>query len=294
MRSRIARGFFLGLLVVAMTARGEDVDWTERIASADQCLEHVRQLAQQINVLAVSARQSNQVARARCLQSGGDRLNGLLEIIGDARERLTSYREQEDIELIEVELTNIAAACQRAEVVAVQAGDCRAASLAPPQPASRNARREEIQAQPRMIPAWFGKPPVVLRTKANCLSQGRGAWLLARAMGLVEELTTPEAAQQLLEQRQIGPSDGWQPEACLSLDTFARVVTQALRLKVRAPDGPAAYLGALREYGLPVDTLLPESNGSPGGPWLLEAEVIEFLSQGLAAPPPNAQSVMPF
>lgn len=72
------------------------------------------------------------------------------------------------------------------------------------------------------------------------------------------------------------------------------MLTQVVGVNVANPHNPLSHLAALRNYGLPVDTLLPPTADKNKSPLLLEDEVLEFLSQGLAAPLPNAYSVMPF
>jgi hypothetical protein len=104
---------------------------------------------------------------------------------------------------------------------------------------------------------------------------------------------SPNANTVALTKLAIEPLDGWQPNECLTLDDFCVAVARALNLKVEKPDDPASYAQALRDEGLPVDTVLPAR--PPEGPslLLLESEARAFFLAGYAAPLPTSRRLMP-
>ena len=103
--------------------------------------------------------------------------------------------------------------------------------------------------------------------------------LLAQVMNLAVD----GDCTAVLRERNIAPRAGWNAERCAVVDDLCVVAARALKLEVEDPDDPASYWEALREYGLPVDTVLPPRAPRVPSPVLLESEAREFLTRGLAA-----------
>jgi hypothetical protein len=134
----------------------------------------------------------------------------------------------------------------------------------------------------------------MIRNELTCLHQDRLAGMLIVAMELrVADSKSPNANSAALAKLAIEPLDGWQPNECATLDDLCVVVARALNLKVERPDDPVSYAQALRDEGLPVDTLLPARIADAPPPLLLESEARAFFVTGYAAPLPSSKRLLP-
>jgi hypothetical protein len=248
---------------------------------AASCLARLTEIHAAVAEAERAARQTNDVARADCIRKHLVSLTGLLEVGRAARGWLESVAEQEDAEAVAEELEKIRAVCSRAEKLSQFAADCAAVSsrrTKPPRPPSPPVQSERPRAVSRL--SWSDSRPAGSRGAADCLRQRELACLLAQAF----HLRGSGDCEEELSRRDVEPLGGWEGAECATVDDLCVTVARALGLEVADPDDPAQYRQVLAEFGLPVDRVLPPRARTGRPPWLLDREVREFLSRGLAAP----------
>jgi hypothetical protein len=91
----------------------------------------------------------------------------------------------------------------------------------------------------------------------------------------------------------VQPLDGWVADDCVTSDDLCVVVARALNLKVEKPDNPYSYVQAVRNDGLPVDSVLPRRTKESIPVVLLESEVRLFLARGYVARMPSSHRFQP-
>jgi hypothetical protein len=262
---------------------------------ASDCVQLIQSVLERVTHLEEDA--SNQTARLTCVTEKRVKIQGLLELTQSAAARLPRLRDEDDTDQIEAETSRIALACARAEKLALEAENCSNA----PVPKSKKHRGDNLGTQDEtaqtttQVAATVQAPSYPVRGEQTCVRQDRMAFLLGQAMDLgLNGKKTSEAYITEFGKLAIEPLGGWQPQKCTSLDDFCVTVARALNLKVDATDDPASYCQALRDDGLPVDTLLPgrgDVNNPP--PLLLESEVKSFFAHGYAAPLPTSRRLDP-
>jgi hypothetical protein len=258
---------------------------------AKACIQLIRSALERVTHLEEDA--SNQTARLTCLAEKRVKIQGLLELTQSAATRLPRLHDEDDTDQLDAETSRIALACARAEKLALEAENCSSG----PAPKSKKHRSDKLAAQDEsaqtttQVAATIQAPSYPIRDERTCVHQDRMALLLGQAMDLgLDGKKTSEAYITEFGKLAIEPLGGWQPGKCTSLDDFCVTVARALNLKIEFPDDPVSYCQALRDDGLPVDTLLPprsDVNNPP--PVLLESEVKSFFAHGYAAPLPTSR-----
>ncbi len=258
------------------------------------CIERVKQLLQTVADLEAAALSSNETARAECIRDRHAKIVGLLDLSNESQSRLHSPHSEEITAADEAAYSEILLACARAERVAAEAEAClnmETKKLNRPRDADRPVEKPGDTANRK--PARIARPQKAgIRNEQTCLHQDRLAALLVAAMDLrISATNSPNANITALTKLAIEPLDGWQSNDCTNLDDLCVAVARALNLKVENPSAPASYEQALREEGLPVDTLLPARIPGASPPLLFESEVRAFFLAGYAAPLPSSRSV---
>ncbi len=262
---------------------------------ASTCIQLIQSLIEQVARLQEGA--SNQATRLDCITEKLVKIQGLLELTQTAAARLPQLENEDDTDQIEIEGSRVALACARAEKLALEAENCSVGPAAKPKKhRAENTAGVDMSAQTatQTVPVALA-PSFPVRDEETCLHQGQMALLLGRAMDLGLDVgKSPEAYAAELGKLAIEPLGGWQPDKCATLDDFCVVVARALNLKIESPDDPASYIQALRDDGLPVDTMLPargDINNPP--PLLLEPEVCNVFAHGYTAPLPTSHHLDP-
>lgn len=255
-------------MVVALTARAEDFSVSNSLARLDQLTETVLTLERTV---------SRGSVRADCLARHLVKITSLTKLAHDLADSRAEHLAAGNTTAAEDDQVMIKTACTRVEKSVAEALECQGVGPSP----NRQSPLSSV-----LEPA--GKPdaplPVIpLGDEATCLKQLKFAALLAQVMGLESATKSP---MQVLAQSAIEPLNGWNAEACVTLDTFCVVIARALKLKVAAPAEPASYIQAVRDDGLPVEPLLRHRV-------LFESEVRLFLAQGYAAPLPSSRQLQP-
>lgn len=264
------------------------------LAQSAVCIERMKQLLQTVADLEAAAVSSNETARAGCIREKHVKIVGLLDLSTQSQNRLSHPRSEEVTAADEATYAEILLACARAEKVAAEAGAClNIEAKKPKQPRAADRPQEKPENSGKLKPNRLARQrKAAIRNEQTCVHQDRLAALLVTAMDLRIGVTnTPNANIPALTKLAIEPLDGWHPNDCTDLDDFCAVVARALNLKVEKPDNPASYEQALRDEGLPVDTLLPTRIPDAPAPLLLESEVRSFFVTGYAAPLPSSTRV---
>lgn len=266
------------------------------LAKSAACVERMRELQDALGQMETAAVASNETARAECIRERHTKVIGLLELSQTAHDRLRGIAADDITEQDEAEFAKILLACGRAEKTAAEAGHCT--NEAPRKPKKRReADRADNPANPDASgkrDRLFRRRQPVERNERTCLRQEQLAALLATVMELgVDTGKSLDASSKELSKLAIEPLDGWQPNDCATLDDLCVAVARALNLKVEKPDDPVSYAQALRDEGLPVDTLLPARIPDGPPPLLLEPEVRAFFLTGYAAPLPTSRRLVP-
>jgi hypothetical protein len=280
----------------APPAAGADSAAVLDLKQSAVCIERIKQLLQTVADLEADALSSNQLARAECIRNRHAKIVGLLDLSNESQSLLRGPRSDEVTEMDEAAYSEILLACARAEKIAVEAEACSNVVSKRPKrhrdivPAEEkpidNADRKDLRLIRQRKP--------MVRNEQTCLHQDRLASLLIAAMELrVAGSKSPNANTAALAKLAIEPLDGWQPNECATLDDLCVVVARALNLKVEKPDDPVSYAQALRDEGLPVDTLLPARIPNAPPPLLLESETRTFFLTGYAAPLPSSKRLLP-
>jgi hypothetical protein len=267
---------------------------------ASACIQLIQSLIEQVTRLQEGA--SNQTARMDCITEKLIKIQGLLELTQTAAARLPQLENDDDTDQIENESAKVALACARAEKLALEAENCSAGPGPKPRKHHADAAAAAAAADAAasaqtttQATAIVLAPSFPVRDDDTCIHQSQMALLLGRAMDIgMDDSQSPEAYTAELGKLAIEPLGGWQPDKCATLDDFCVVVARALNLKIESPDDPASYIQALRDDGLPVDTMLPprgDINNPP--PLLLEPEVCNVFAHGYAAPLPTAHHLDP-
>lgn len=283
--------FFCGNLAGAETnAPAFDLD------KSAACIERMKQLLQTVADLETTALSSNETARADCIRDKHVKIIGLLDLSNESQSRLHSPPPEGVTPADEAAYSEILLACARAEKVAAEAGAClniETKKLKQPRDAERPEKKPGETAKRKPV-RLARQRKVAVRNEQTCVHQDRLAALLVAAMDLrITDTNAPNANITALTKLAIEPLDGWQPNDCADLDDLCVVAARALNLKVEKPGDPASYEQALREDGLPVDTLLPARIPAAPPPLLLESEVRSFFLTGYAAPLPSSKRLLP-
>ena len=302
--------YVAGVLFATIAMRGDPVAAqtnTPPAAGADSavvldlkqsaaCIERIKQFLQTVADLEADARSSNQLARAECIRDRHAKIVGLLDLSNESQSLLRSPRSDEVTEMDEAAYSDILLACARAEKIAAEAEACsnvvskrpkRHRDIVPvDERPSDNATRKDVRLIRQRQP--------MVRNEQTCLHQDRLAGMLIAVMELrVADSKSPNAHTAALAKLAIEPLDGWQPNECATLDDMCVIVARALNLKVEKPDDPVSYAQALRDEGLPVDTLLPARIPDAPSPVLLESEARAFFLAGYVNPLPSSKRLMP-
>jgi hypothetical protein len=260
------------------------------------CIERMKQLLKTVADLEAAAVNSNQAARVDCIREKHAKIIGLIDLSQVSQDSLRHPSSEEVTEMDEASYSEILLACARAEKVAAEAEACSNVVL---QKQKRHRDIEHIDEKPiekagDKLPLLTRLRKPVVRDEHTCLRQDRLSGMLVAAMELrVAGTNSPNANIAALTKLAIEPLDGWQPNECATLDDLCVAVARALNLKVEKPDDPASYAQALRDEGLPVDTLLPARIPDAPSPLLLESEARAFFLTGYAAPLPSSKRLMP-
>jgi hypothetical protein len=266
------------LLLAPRVAPGQ----TNDEAMTERCLARMDTLIEQLTELEQAA--TNSADRAECIAENLDRIKGLRGVTVTAAARLPALLADEDTDAIAAERSAIALACARADKLAAEAAGC--ASTPTPKPKKRRPSSEPAApARPLSTPT---------RDEEVCIKQSRFAELLRKAMDFAPDPQKPTRnATDELARFAIEPLRGWKPDECVTLDDLCVTIARALNLKVLTPNDPVSCCQALRDEGLPVDTLFPRRLEGADPPLLIETEIRAFLSKGYAAPLPSSRRLMP-
>ncbi len=230
---------------------------------------------------------TNDTVRLECITGKAVKIKGLLDLTQTAAARLPLLISENDERDIEIELGQISIACARAEKLAAEAEVC--ASGPPAQPKNHPVTAE-THAASSLMPLKQSSP----RSEKNCIAQRELARLLALAMELqFDAKNSVDAYVVELSKFAIEPLGGWRADKCATLDDLCVAAARALNVKVESPADPVSYLQALRDDGLPVDTLLPPRIEGADPPLLLESEVRAFFTAGYAAPLSSSRPLNP-
>jgi len=258
----------------------------------------IQAVVERLAALEQQTRAGQQLVQADCLRARLLKLQGLLAVGQQAQEQLQTLDATKDAALWEQEALKIQFATLRAEKLWAEAQQCLelapaaapVAAAAPTLAVTKPATKVRLRS--RAVPAVPRAP--VARNRDTCVTQARLACLVARAMDLGLGLQgTAAGCAAALTQRAIEPLDGWQPEQCATVDDLYVVVARVLSLRVAEPADPRSYGWALRDAGLPVDTVLPAGAPDAAPPLLVEEEVRQFLEYGYTAPLASSQRLGP-
>jgi hypothetical protein len=303
MRSRLLLAAFLITGIVAIAARARAATNTTPVAEppplsdserAAACVERVEALLVKLAGLEQAARDTNEIERADCIHARHVKITALGEVVRGLQRRLDEIKPEDDPDLIDAGRAELEIACARAAQLAVEAESCAATKLRStkkrrPPAAAAKASKDAGKKSAAKFATQPARPD-----ESNCLRQEQLAALLARAMELrVDAGAAPAQVAAELGKLAIEPLNGWQTGRCATLDDLSVAVSRALNLAVENPSDPAAYTQALREFGLPVDTLLPARPPQGEAPPLTEPEVRAFFAHGLAAPLPTSRPLIP-
>lgn len=245
------------------------------------CLVRLEQAVEQVATLERFA--SNQTVRATCLGEKRRKLRGLVELTRARQESWAAHKADHEEELATEDEELVATMCERAEKILVEAAQCRDAA-----PVSSRKRTSTPPPAKRPATTVTRAVPAAVRDDTTCLKQDRLAELMVLAMG--RESATP---LKDLTKESIEPLNGWSAEACVTVDDFCVVVARVMKLKPADGEDPYEYVLAVRQAGLPVDSVLPRRPRGVNPPVLVEAEVRRFLMYGFAAQPASARPVAP-
>ena len=283
----------IGALVIAVgfacAAHADETNAPPQEGESD--LKELQALIEKVSQLEAAA--TNDTARLECITDKLVKIKGLLDLTEAAAGRLPALLSEEDDHGIEIARAEISIARARAEKLAAEAETCT--SEPPPKPKKHRApiaAATPAPAQPKSASALVKQPAA--RSAKDCIAQHELARLLTQAMDLrFDTKKSVDPDTEGLSKLTIEPLGGWHPDQCATLDDLCVVVARALNLKVDSPADPGSYLQALRDDGLPVDTLLPARVEGGDPPVLLEREVREFFAAGYAAPLPSSRPLNP-
>ncbi len=261
----------LGVSVVAGASPREE---------ATLCVARLMTIHADVTEAERTARQTNDLSRADCIQQHLINLTGLIEVGRTAQSWLEASHEIDDTEAVAVELEKLKAICLRAERLLQQATGCVALAARRPKKSSPPQIVKAEKPAPASRSAWQQPRRATARNPADCLRQSDLACLLAQALSL----SGGGDCINVLEVRNVEPLGGWDGRQCATVDDFCAVVGRALGLEVEDPDDPVSYRQALTEFGFSTDLLLPPNSETGPSVILLDREAREFLSRGLAAP----------
>lgn len=284
--------FLIRLALSPVFAANTAVSAEKVFQQANTCFTQAQSLLAQMATLETDARTANETNRADCLKVHITSLTGLIGAVKVTRDRLESLAEDGADALAATELDLVLAACKRTAKLGADAQACLGSSVTITniKPVATSTRKP-IAPLARERPPWLTPRRNVVRNDDTCLRQEALAGLLAAAMGLVTSGDANGIAA--LTKLHIEPLGGWQPAACATVADLHVITALALHLEVDDPDKAADYAQALRNEGLPVDTLLPAVGNWDSPPRLLPAEARAFLANGLAAPLPTSRHYMP-
>lgn len=267
------------------------------IARAEACLEHITELTAKLTALEESARATNQLTRADFIHSRVLKLAALHDLVTGLRDQFRQIQRGDiDPEAADTATAELELACARADQLS------REAEQSPAEDMARPLRRRRIAANAGTTTAATAPPATESKRKprrpaerdTNCLRQPDLALLLVQTIELNDEVNlTADKSVALLTKLAIEPLGGWQKDKCATLDDLGVAVARALGLRVENPTEPASYTQALRDFGLPVDTVLPVRPPQGPAPVLTAEQVREFFLLGLAAPPATARRLTP-
>lgn len=243
---------------------------------------HARALVERVTALRDGC--TNDPGRATCVADKLVQLEAVVALIQESTEQLRVLAGDGESELAAAERGRLRAAVTRAEQLATAAGQCRSEPVLrgrrPVAPitataGSGTAATVTVPAIPRV--------PSRPRHEDDCIRQGETARWLARALEMDVDGQGVTGVTKALSAVGIEPLGGWRTADCTTRDDFCVAVARALALPVADQEEPASYERALRDAGLPVDSVLPPGAKERLVP-LLATEVRLFLTQGLAAP----------
>jgi hypothetical protein len=267
-------------LALAASARLE----TPFLEKSQSCLQRLQTILAEAEQLRETTA-ANTPAIAECLDTHIAKIKTVAELARLSHEQLLRALAVTNMPAVQSRLANITNACARAERVLAEARQCPQTAPTLKSAPIHNTPAAGPPSSPARQPA---------RTRSNCIRHDQLACLLTRAMELsVEPEITVDPCIAALTQRGIEPLAGWQPARCATVDDFCVAVARALNLNVDNANDPASYRQALRDEGLPVDTLLPQSRGPEAPVYLLEREVRAFLATAHAAPLRSNRPIIP-
>lgn len=284
---------FISAVLIALgltfTAVGDETNAPAQPAEAD--VDQLQALVDKVSQLEAGV--TNDPARLECITDKLVKIKGLLDLAQSAAGRLPSLISEEDDRGIEIARAEISITHARAEKLATEAEACT--SEPPPKPKKHRAQSQTNAPAPaRPKPAVPSLKQSPRRSEKDCISQREMARLFAQAMELrfdTKKFADPD--MDGLSKLAIEPLGGWHPDNCATLDDLCVAVARALNLKVESPTDPGSYWQALRDDGLPVDTLLPARVEGVDPPVLLEREVRAFFAAGYAVPLRSSQPLNP-
>jgi len=282
-------GIFLVVLATAQADGLTDADVPAVTMTVSNCLEYIDTTIARLEALAETA--SNETARARCITDKLTKAHSLHELVHNLNDSLETHVTDDDEESAASNRTLILAACNRIDKLAEDAAACKDSIAPKPRRNSPPAGRATNPPQPRVVKSPAA-PASAIRDETTCLKQVKFAAMLTEVMG-VETGGNADSPSRELAKLAIEPLGGWIGDGCLTVDDLCVVVARALNLKVEKPEDPYSYVQAVRNDGLPVDSVLPRRRQEAEPALLLEAEVRSFLARGYAAHLPSGRRIQP-
>ncbi|MEI6084151.1 MAG: hypothetical protein WCS70_07600 [Verrucomicrobiota bacterium] len=287
------RIFLVGLFLVALLSARADEPKPAVVpvppASVSNCMEYLDAAIERLETLAETF--SNETVRAHCINDKLTKARSLDQLVHSLSASLEAHTEDEDQESVEHDRALIFAACARIDRLAEEAAACEDSATPKKRRHAPPVELAPVVPRPRVVRA-SAAPAAGQRDATTCLKQVKFAAMLADVLG-VEINGSADAPSRELAKRNIEPFGGWAGDECLTVDDLCVVVARALNLKVEAPDDPYSYVQAVRNDGLPVDSVLPRRRKESEPAVLLEAEVRIFLARGYAARMPSGRRLQP-
>ena len=247
--------------------------------AASNCLARLDQLVEEVSALEQSA--AADATRAACVTDQRNKIKSLNELAHTFFETMNMHLAEKNFQAADDDQAMVQTACTRAEKLMRAALECQGSGLGSssfvPSTNKMSTTAVKIRATP-VIP---------LGDETTCLKHAKFALLLVRAMGL--EADDGVNAMQILTKQEIAPLTGWHTENCITLGDFCVVIAKVLHLKITAPDAVGSYIQAVRNDGLPVDSLPARQPQEV----LRESAVRTFLAYGYAAPLPSSRRLQP-
>ncbi len=270
--ARVRKTIGILFLLAATTVQAAD-------NSTSNCLARLDQLVEEVSALEQSA--TADATRAACVTDQRNKIKSLNELAHTFFETMNMHLAEKNFQAADDDQAMLQTACTRAEKLMRAALECQGSTL-------KNYPFVLVTNPASALPAKIRAMPVIpLGDETTCLKHAKFALLLVRAMGL--EADDGVNAMQVLTKQEVAPLTGWHTESCITLGDFCVVIAKVLHLKITAPGEVASYIQAVRNDGLPVDSLMAHQPQEV----LRESAVRTFLADGYAAPLPSSRRLQP-